>query len=43
VTLNLPVWTTAFLFALEGVGVLVVAVGWYIQRSGSTLDTARAS
>ncbi len=43
ITLNLPVWTIEFIYALEGVGILVVAVGWWIQRSGSTLETTRAS
>lgn len=42
VTLNLPNWTISLIYALEGIGVLVVAVGWGVQRSGSTLDAARA-
>jgi hypothetical protein len=42
VTLNLPNWTLSLIYTLEGVGVLAVAVGWWVQRSGSTVDTARA-
>lgn len=43
ITVTLPSWTLSFIYALEGVGVLVVAVGWSIQRSGSTLDKAHVA
>jgi hypothetical protein len=36
VSINLPIWTLSFIYAVQGVGVLVIAVGWWIQRSAKT-------
>lgn len=32
-TFTLPSWTLAFLYAVQGVGVLAIAAGWAIHRS----------
>jgi len=37
VTISLPNWTIPFIYAVEGIGVLGIAAGWWIHRSASNV------
>lgn len=36
VAVNLPTWSVLSIYAAEGIGVLVIAVGWWIHRTASS-------